>query len=119
MSTERRERRDHPPQRRRDQAMASDVTIRYGANRKAEPLSEPEQTRLRQLAGKGRRSPQEQFELGSLRARARHDPAGRRLLDDVAHDQASRSQPVTARRVNSMVAKAVADAIAKRLDEED
>jgi hypothetical protein len=97
----------------------ADVTLRYGANRKAEPLTEQERNRLRTLAGKGRRSPQEQFELGSLRGRARHDPAGRRLLDDVAHGQAARSQPVTARRANSMVAKAVADAIRQRLDEED
>lgn len=97
----------------------ADVTLRYGANRKAEPLTEQERNRLRTLAGKGRRSPQEQYELGSLRGRARHDPAGRRLLDDVAHGHAARSQPVTARRANSMVAQAVADAVAKRLAEED
>jgi hypothetical protein len=98
----------------------ADVTLRYGANRKAEPLTEQERNRLRTLAGKGRRSPQEQYELGSLRGRARHDLAGRRFLDELGHDQAVRTTaPVTRRQAGSLIAQTVADAIAKRLDEED
>jgi hypothetical protein len=99
--------------------MASDVTIRYGASRQAEPLTDREQDRLRVLAGKGRRSATESYELGSLKGRARHDPAGRRLLDDIGHDQAGRQRPVTTRQAGSLIAQTVADAIAKRLAEED
>jgi hypothetical protein len=96
----------------------ADVTLRYGANRKAEPLTEQERNRLRTLAGKGRRSPQEQYELGSLRGRARHDPAGRRLVDDLSHERAAR-RPTPRRPVSSALAQQVAAAVAKRLDEED
>ena len=74
----------------------ADVTLRYGANRKAEPLTEQERNRLRTLAGKGRRSPQEQFELGSLRARARHDPAGRRLLEHQGRGLMTRAVRISA-----------------------
>lgn len=100
--------------------MASDVTIRYGASRQATPLTEREQDRLRVLAGKGRRSASESYELGALKGRARHDPAGRRLLDDIGHDEAGRrQQPVTRRQAGSLIAQTVADAVAKRLAEED
>jgi hypothetical protein len=97
----------------------ADVTLRYGANRKAEPLTEQEQDRLSVLAGKGRRSAAEQYELGGLKARARSDPAGRRLLDDLGHDQASRQTPVTTRQAGSAIAQAVAAAVAARLEDEE
>jgi hypothetical protein len=100
--------------------MATDATIRYGASRKAEPLTDREQDRLRQLAGRGRLSPTESYELGALKGRARHDPAGRRLLDDVGHDQAARRQPgrpVTARQASRMVSDAVRQHIARALED--
>jgi hypothetical protein len=84
-------------------------------------LTERERTRLRQLAGMGRRSAQEAYELGSLKGRARHDPAGRRLLDDITHSQASRRQPPasTRRGAGSLSAQQVAAAVAQRLQEWD
>jgi hypothetical protein len=99
--------------------MATNVSISYTATRQAPALTESEQTRLRALAAKNRLSPAEAYTFGGLKARARSSPGGRRLLDDVTHDQAGRSQPVSARRANSMVAKAVADAVAARLAEGD
>jgi hypothetical protein len=99
--------------------MASDVSIRYGVDRLVEPLTDTERTRLRQLTSQRRRSPAEQYELGALRGRARHDRTSVGLLDDLGHEQAGRSQPVTTRRANSMVAKAVRDAIDRRLAEGD
>jgi hypothetical protein len=97
----------------------ADVTLRYGPARAAEPLTEREQDQLRSLAGKGRLTPTEAFTLGGLKARARSSPGGRRLLEDVGHDQTSRQTPVSARQANSMVAKAVADAVRQRLEDEE
>lgn len=94
----------------------ADVGITYGANRRAEPLSEAEQQRLRDLTGKRTRTPQEQYDLGGLRARARSDPAGRRLLDDVAHEGLARrnqGQPTGRRSVklSPQVEAAIAAAV--------
>ena len=56
--------------------------------RQPDPLSDTDRARLQTLAGKGDRSAQEQFELGGLRARARHAPASRRVLEDIRHQPA-------------------------------
>jgi hypothetical protein len=101
--------------------VASDVSISYGSGRRADPLTEREQTRLRTLAAKRRLSPTESYEYGGLTARARHDrsPSGQRVLEDVALERLYLQQPVTNRQAGGMIAQAVADAVAKRLAEED
>ena len=73
--------------------MAQNVSLGYGPNRAAEPLTDAEATQLRTLAAKSTRTPQEAYDLGRLKALARSSGPGRRLLDDVAHEQAtSRTQ---------------------------
>jgi hypothetical protein len=100
--------------------MAENVSISYASSRQADQLSDGDQARFRQLTRQRSRTPAEQYELGALRARARTTLAGRRLLDDIGHDQAGRRQrPVTTRQAGSLIAQTVADAIAKRLAEED
>jgi hypothetical protein len=66
-----------------------DVSVSYGGGRRADPLSDGDQARLRELAGKHRRTPAEGYELGALKARARTSQQGRRVLDDLGHEQAA------------------------------
>ena len=61
--------------------------------RQPDPLSDSDRARLQTLAGKGDRTPAEGYELGSLKARARHDPGSRRVLEDLTHQTPPPQQP--------------------------
>src|SRR5215217_7802189 len=76
--------------------------------RQPDPLSDSDRARLQTLAGKGDRTPAEGYELGSLKARARHDPGSRRVLEDLTHQtpppqqqrQQQKDRPATDRQRN-------------------
>lgn len=102
----------------------TDVSNRahLGPGRRAEPLTEPEQNRLRTLTGKSNRTAQEQFELGALRARGRASQQGRRVLSDLAHDRAAsggRRGGVTARQVGEALGAAIVAGVERALDDLD
>jgi hypothetical protein len=91
------------------------VTLRYGAARGGEPLTDAEVGRLRQLTSRPTRTADEQYELGALRARARSSESGRKALEDASH----RPQPgsrVTVRTVSDAVGEAVGKAVVDAVD---
>jgi hypothetical protein len=67
--------------------MAQDVSRSYGTARAAEPLTDQQQTRLRELARKNQHSAQELYELGALKGQARSSRQGRQVLEDVGHEE--------------------------------
>jgi hypothetical protein len=102
------------------------VTLRYGAARGGEPLTEAEADRLRQLTSRSARTTDEQYELGGLRARARSSESGRKALEDANHRRpqpgSSKGSQATVRAVSDAVGeavgKAVVDAVDRVLDRE-